>query len=149
GENIQKQTNKQLILWDGTCVVHEQFTRETAEKIRASHPDVKILAHLECSSSLVEVADMVGSTSDMLRYVKEYNPPHVMLITECGITDRVKTEFPDKHIVGACQLCPFMKQITLDGILTALRNPQPEQIITIPKNILDKAHASLQKMMTL
>ena len=148
GENIQTKTNKELILWDGTCIVHEQFDRATAKKIRAQYPGVKILAHLECSSSLVAVADLVGSTSDMLHYIKEHAPPHVMLITECGITDRVKTEHPDKHIVGACQLCPFMKQITLDTILASLRNPQPEQIIEIPQDILKKAYKSLHNMMT-
>lgn len=147
GENIQAKTKKKLILWDGTCIVHEQFDRAAAEKIRAQHPDVKILAHLECSSSLTEVADLVGSTSDMLAYVKDHNPPHVMLITECGITDRVKTEHPDKHIVGACQLCPFMKQITLDTILSSLRNPSEDQIITIPEDILERANKSLKKMM--
>ncbi len=147
GENIQAKTDKELILWDGTCIVHEQFDRAAAEKIRAQHPGVKILAHLECSSSLVQVADLVGSTSDMLNYVKEHNPPHVMLITECGITDRVKTEHPDKHIVGACQLCPFMKQITLDTILESLRNPRAEQIVEIPDDILERANLSLQRMM--
>ena len=149
GENLQKNTKKKLILWDGTCIVHERFNRETAEKIRATHPGVKILAHLECSPSLTEVVDLVGSTSDMLNYVKQHNPPHVMLITECGITDRVKTEFTQKNIVGSCQLCPYMKQVTLDTILQALKNPQPEQIVTIPEDILHKANKCLQKMMTL
>jgi len=72
-----------------------------------------------------------------------------MLITECGITDRVKTEFPDKNIVGTCQLCPFMKQINLGQILMALKNPNKKQIINIPNDILQRAKKSLDKMMEL
>ena len=147
GQNLQKQTKKKLILWNGTCIVHEQFDRQAVDNIRAQFPGTKILAHYECTSSVADAVDMVGSTGDMLKYVKENPAEHYMLITECGITDRVQTEFPDKHIVGSCQLCPYMKQIKLEDVLNALKSPKKEQIIELDKEILEKAKKSLDRMM--
>ncbi|KKS52835.1 MAG: Quinolinate synthetase complex, A subunit [Candidatus Magasanikbacteria bacterium GW2011_GWD2_43_18] len=147
GENVQKLTKKKLILWDGTCIVHELFTVDTIKEIRAQHPGVKILAHTECNSSVVDAVDMAGSTSDMLRYIASSDAQDIMLVTECGITDRVKTEFVDKHIVGACSLCPYMKKIMLRDILVALKNPRPDQIIEIPEDIRIKAKQSLDRML--
>ena len=149
GQNLQKQTTKKLILWNGTCIVHEQFNKQAIDNIRAQFPDTKILAHYECTSSVADNVDIVGSTGDMLKYVKENPAEHYMLITECGITDRVQTEFPDKHIVGSCQLCPYMKQIKLEDVLVALKHPREDQIIKIDKNILNRAKLSLDKMMKL
>jgi len=149
GKNLQKRTKKKLILWDGVCIVHEQFDKRAVDNIRAKFPGVKILAHYECTSSVVDAVDMVGSTSQMLNFVKNNPAEHYMLITECGITDRVQTEFPDKHIVGSCQLCPYMKKIKLEDILVTLKNPREEQIISIPDDVLQKAKKSLGKMMEL
>ncbi|MFA6427070.1 MAG: quinolinate synthase NadA [Candidatus Magasanikbacteria bacterium] len=149
GQNLQKKTDKKLILWNGTCIVHEQFDKQAIDNIRAQFPETKILAHYECTSSVADNVDMVGSTGEMLKYVQENPAEHYMLITECGITDRVQTEFPDKHIVGSCQLCPYMKQIKLEDVLTALQNPREEQIISIPKDILKRAKKSLDRMMEL
>jgi len=147
GQNLQKKTKKKLILWNGTCIVHEQFDRQAVDNIRAQFPGVKILAHYECTSSVTDAVDMVGSTGDMLTYIKENPAEHYMLITECGITERVQTEFPDKHIVGSCQLCPYMKQIKLEDVLVTLKNPKEEQIIKLDKDILEKAKLSLDRMM--
>ncbi|PIZ95105.1 MAG: quinolinate synthase NadA [Candidatus Magasanikbacteria bacterium CG_4_10_14_0_2_um_filter_37_12] len=149
GENLQKRTEKKLIFWHGTCIVHEKFDKKAIEDIRTKYVGVKILAHYECTSSVTDSVDLVGSTADMLNYVKKNPADNYMLITECGITDRVKTEFPDKNIVGTCQLCPFMKQINLGQILMALKNPNKKQIINIPNDILQRAKKSLDKMMEL
>ncbi|PLX26152.1 quinolinate synthase [Candidatus Parcubacteria bacterium] len=149
GHNLQKLTKKKLILWDGVCIVHEQFDKRAVKKIRAQFPHTKILAHYECTPSVIDSVDLVGSTSDMLNYVKDNPSEHYMLITECGITDRVQTEFPNKHIVGSCQLCPYMKKIKLEDILTALKNPRKDQIINLGKEVLQKAKISLDKMMEL
>ncbi len=147
GQNVQKLTKKKLILWHGTCIVHEMFTVDTIKEIRMQHPGVKILAHTECNSSVVDAVDMAGSTSDMLRYIASSDADEIMLVTECGITDRVKTEFENKHIVGACSLCPYMKKIMLRDILVALKNPRPDQIIEIPEDIRLKAKQSLDRML--
>lgn len=156
GANLQKQTNKKLILWDGTCIVHEHFDKQMVDNIKAQFPKVKILAHYECAPSVVDNVDLIGSTGDMLDYIKNdevetrhASSLHYMLITECGITDRVQTEFKDKHIVGSCKLCPFMKQITLQDILTALKNPREDQTISIKPDILQRAKKALDAMMIL
>jgi quinolinate synthase len=149
GANLQEKTTKKLILWNGTCIVHERFDKQMVDNIRAQFPGVKILAHYECTSSVAQEVDLVGSTGDILNYVKEHEADHYMLVTECGITDRVQTEFEDKHIVGSCQLCPFMKQITLKDILTALKEPREDQIISIDTEVLQKAKRALDRMMIL
>jgi quinolinate synthase len=147
GKNLQKLTNKKLILWEGTCIVHERFSEDNVKAIREKYPEVKILAHTECNSNVVDLVDMAGSTGDMLRYVKETDAPHVMLVTECGITDRVQIEFEDKHIVGTCSLCPYMKKIMLKDILVALESPREDQIVNIPEDIRVKAKLSLDGML--
>lgn len=148
GRNLQKLTNKKLILWNGTCVVHEEFNPESIIKLRKQFPDAKILAHTECNPAVIDHADLAGSTTDIVNYVASHDDD-VMLITECGITDRVKTEFPERNIVGTCNLCPYMKKIKLEDILTALKNPTPEQIIEIDYDIMEKARKAVDKMLNL
>jgi len=149
GRNLQKLTSKKLILWHGTCIVHDKFRPETIDEVRKMHPGVKVLAHTECEPVLVEKVDMAGSTTSMLNYVKNSSASDFMLITECGLTDRVKAEFPSKNIVGTCNLCPYMKSVMLKDILKALKNPSPEQRVEIPPEILKKAKHSLDRMFEL
>ena len=149
GKNLQKLTDKKLILWDGTCVVHEEFNAESIAKVRTQYPGAKILAHTECNPAVIDFADLAGSTNDILDYVKTTDADDVMLITECGITDRVRTEFKDKNIVGTCNLCPYMKKIKLEDILVALKNPREDQVVNIPEDILSKARASVDKMLSI
>ncbi len=149
GLNLRTMTSKKIITWDGTCVVHEGFSQETVRDIRRRFPGVKILAHPECAPGVVALVDYAGGTSGMLNYVRAASAEIFMLVTECGLTDRFKAEFPDKQIVGTCILCPYMKQIQLDDVLQALKDPAPEQYINIPGNIADRARASLQRMFEL
>lgn len=147
GQNIQELTSKKLILWKGRCIVHEEFTPEKVAEIRKNYPDVKILAHPECAPQVVDYADFTGSTSAMVQYVKDHqDEKQIMLITECGITDRVKTEYEDREIVGTCNMCPYMKKIMMKDILESLKNPRQDQIVDIPEDIAMKAKASLDAM---
>jgi len=147
GQNLQPLTTKKLILWDGTCVVHEEFNAESIAKVRRQYPDAKILAHTECNPAVVGLADLAGSTNDIMDYVKNTDAKDVMLITECGITDRIKTEFKNKNIVGTCNLCPYMKKIKLADILIALTNPRADQIVNMPEDILIKAKKCVEEML--
>ncbi len=147
GKNLQAQTKKKLILWHGTCIVHERFDEETIKKVKNKFPDTKILVHYECNSAVAGLADLVGSTGDILDYVKTTDAEHVMVVTECGITDRLKLEVPEKQIVGTCQLCPYMKQITLENVLQALEEPRPDQVVKIPEEVLVRAKQSIDRMM--
>jgi quinolinate synthase len=149
GLNLQNMTSKKIITWEGTCIVHEDFDEATIRDIRRRFPDVKILAHPECSPGIVALVDYAGGTESMLKYVKESPAKMFMLLSECGLTDRFKAEFPDKEIVGTCILCPYMKEIHLEDVLQALKNPTPEQIISIPEAVAERARSSLDKMFEL
>ncbi len=149
GQNLRKMTSKKIITWEGTCIVHEGFNEGSVKDIRRRFPDVKILAHPECTPGVVSLVDYAGGTSGMLDYVKNSSAKTFMMVTECGLTDRFKAEFQDKEIVGTCILCPFMKQIKLEDILKALKNPDPRQYVEIDPDVADRARASLDKMFEL
>lgn len=149
GLNLRNMTSKKIIPWEGTCVVHEEFNEHSIAHIRKQFPGVKVLAHPECSPSIVDLADYAAGTTAMLKYVQESSAETFMLVTECGLADRLKAEFSDKEIVGTCILCPYMKEITIDDVLKALKNPSPEQVVDIPSDIADRARASLDRMFEL
>jgi quinolinate synthase len=149
GENLAKITAKKIITWDGTCIVHEGFDVRAVREIRERFPGVEILAHPECTPGLVAEVDFAGSTEGMLKHVATSKSKTFMLVSECGLTDRFKAEFEDKEIVGTCILCPYMKQINLDQVLEALRNPRPEQVVEIAPDIAARARQSLDRMFEL
>lgn len=148
-KNLQPLTKKKLIGWKGRCIVHEEFSPETIKAIREEHPKAKILAHSECSPAVIQEVDMMGSTTEMIDYVKASDAEEYMLVTECGLTDRVRTENKKKKIIGSCALCPYMKKIMLKDILECLKSPRPEQIISLSEDVIQKASKSLEKMIEL
>ncbi|GAB4345299.1 MAG: quinolinate synthase NadA [Gammaproteobacteria bacterium] len=149
GLNLRNMTSKRIITWEGTCVVHEGFNEASVKDIRERFPGVKILAHPECTPGVVALVDYAGGTAGMLNYVRDSSAKTFMLVTECGLTDRFKAEFPDKEIVGTCILCPYMKEIQLEDVLKALKDPAPEQYVEIPPAIAARAKASLDYMFEL
>ncbi len=120
GKYVANLTDVEVILWNGTCEVHERFTGAELRDYRKATPDIQIIAHPECPPDVLEEADYVGSTSGMIRYVDEARPSRVVLITECSMSDNVAVEFPDVDFVRPCNLCPHMKTITLPKILASL-----------------------------
>ena len=120
GKYVANLTDVEVILWKGTCEVHERFTGAELRDYRKATPDIQIIAHPECPPDVLEEADYVGSTSGMIRYVDEARPSRVVLITECSMSDNVAVEFPDVDFVRPCNLCPHMKTITLPKILASL-----------------------------
>ena len=120
GKYVANLTDVEMILWEGTCEVHERFTGAELRDYRKATPDIQIIAHPECPPDVLEEADYVGSTSGMIRYVDEARPSRVVLITECSMSDNVAVEFPDVDFVRPCNLCPHMKTITLPKILASL-----------------------------
>lgn len=148
-KNLQPLTKKKLIPWKGRCIVHEEFSPETVKEIRELYPKAKICAHSECAPTVIKEVDMMGSTKQMLDYVDTSKEDEFMLVTECGLSDRVRVEKPDKKIVGSCALCPFMKKIMLKDILECLKSPRPEQIIKLSPEIIKKAQKSLDRMIKL
>jgi quinolinate synthase len=120
GKYVAEQTDVEVILWEGTCEVHERFTGAELRDYRTATPDIQIIAHPECPPDVLEEADFVGSTSGMIGYVDRERPSRVVMITECSMSDNVAVEFPDVNFVRPCNLCPHMKTITLPKILASL-----------------------------
>ncbi|MEK6953806.1 MAG: quinolinate synthase NadA [Candidatus Micrarchaeota archaeon] len=147
GQNLAKQTKKQIITWDGLCVVHEEFSPKKLDAYKKFYPNAKILVHTECSPAVVQLADMSGGTGDMQKYVAESDASEFMLVTECGLSDKLKVTFPSKKFIPSCGLCPHMKRNDLRKVLQALKNPSADQKISIPEDVREKAQAALDRML--
>ena len=151
GENVKKyledqDLEKELELYDGTCYVHEKYQPESVDQVRKSFPGVEILVHPECSSEVVDKADYVGSTSGMLDHVRQSSRESFFLLTECGLTGILESEFPDKHFVGTCTTCRYMKSNSLEDILNVLENPTPSNIVKIDPEVQKNALRCVDKM---
>ncbi|MGA2409829.1 MAG: quinolinate synthase NadA [Candidatus Binataceae bacterium] len=144
---VQTQTDKQIISWDGNCYVHHQITAEEVRKARAAVPGIVVIAHPECRKDVIALADAVLSTSAMMRYARESPADKFLVVTECGLSDRLLLEIPDKHFYKACKLCRYMKMITLDGVLDSLRYHRYE--ITLPDDVREGAKRALERMLEL
>ncbi len=144
---VQGQTSKRIISWDGNCYVHHQITPEEVNKVKRSIPGIKVLAHPECRRDVLALADAVLSTSAMVRYAQESSADKFLVVTECGLSDRLLMEIPDKHFYKACKLCRFMKMITLEGTLDSLRHLRYE--IELSEEVREGAKRALEKMLEL
>ena len=141
---VQKNTKVKIISWQGTCIVHEKFSSNEINDIRKQNPEIKIIAHPECPPDVISASDFAGSTSNMVRYVKDEQPKKVLLVTECSMSDNIQIENPNVEFIKPCNLCPHMKKITLKKILNCLENESNE--IKIGHNIASKARISVQRM---
>jgi quinolinate synthase len=120
GRYVASQTAVELVLWNGHCEVHERFTGQEVRDFRGAYPGLEVIAHPECPPDVLAEADYVGSTSGMIRYVKERAPKRVMMVTECSMSDNVAVEAPAVEFIRPCNLCPHMKRITLPKIYRSL-----------------------------
>ena len=137
-----------LIGWHGKCEVHEKFTVEDIENVRAQFPEVVILVHPECSPEVVAAADFSGSTTAIIKYVQEHKAPHYLLLTECSMGDNVAAENPDKELLRLCSIrCPHMNEITLEQTLDSLRLNR--YVIDVPENIRIRARQAVERMIAI
>ena len=141
---ISTKTKVQIISWIGTCIVHERFSAQEINDVKKQNPGIKILSHPECSPEVIAVSDFTGSTSGMAKYVGKNQPEKVMLVTECSMSDNVQIENPNVQFVRPCNLCPYMKTITLPKILDCLETETNE--ILIPEIISRKARKAVERM---
>jgi quinolinate synthase len=144
GAHVRTQTSVELILWDGACEVHEQFTGPQARHARERF-DAKLVAHPECPPDVLEEADFVGSTSAMGRWLAQERPHRVALITECSMADNLRNQFPDIEFVQPCNLCPHMKRITLPNIHASLSLLRHE--VHVPEDVAAGARRALNRML--
>ena len=141
---VASQTDVEIISWKGTCEVHEQFNDEEINEIRKNNPGIKIIAHPECPPDVIKASDFTGSTSGMIKYVKDKQPEKVMMVTECSMSDNVQIDNPKVKFIRPCNLCPHMKKITLPKILDCLENETNE--IVMDDITIKKARNSVERM---
>ena len=141
---VASQTNVEIISWRGTCEVHEKFTDTEINEIRKNNPEIKVIAHPECPPDVINASDFTGSTSGMIKYVKDNQPKKVMMVTECSMSDNIQVDNPNVEFIRPCNLCPHMKRITLPKILDCLKNETNEIIMS--DNIIKKARSSVERM---
>ena len=142
---IARHTDKTVIKWEGSCMVHETFTAAEIAEMRGAYPGLTVLAHPECPSEVLDAADYVGSTTQMADYVTRTKPSKVVLVTECSMSDNVAAGHDDIEFVRPCNLCPHMKRITLSGIYAALS--QERHKIEIAPDLAASAVKSVQAML--
>ncbi len=145
GQNLQKQTRKKLVLWQGKCIAHELFKPAEIKKYKKLFPKIKVLSHLECNPKVIALSDYAGGTKGMSDYVKKTNSKQFLIITECGMSDVLRLKHPKKEFINPCSVCPFMKKISLEKILTSLK--QNKHKISVPKTISLKAKKALDRML--
>ncbi len=142
-----KETGLQytMIGWRGRCEVHDKFTVEDIANVRKQFPDVVVLAHPECSPEVVEASDYSGSTSAMIKFVKDTKAPRYLLLTECSMGDNIIAENPEKDMLRLCSVrCPHMNEITLEQTRDALKFNRYE--VEIPEEIRIKAKRAVDRM---
>jgi len=135
---------KNIIPWDGFCYVHQQITPEEVDRIRKADPELEILVHPECRPDVAALADAVLSTSGMVRWAKERPAKRFLIVTECGLTDRLAMEVPDKQFLKGCKLCTFMKVTRLEDVRDSLKFMRYD--ITVPEDIRVPAERALRRM---
>jgi quinolinate synthase len=147
GEYVQRNTSKTVITWDGDCYVHHQITPEQIRRIKEALPEARVLVHPECRTDVIALADAVLSTSGMVEYAKRSEASEFVVVTECGLSDRLLLEVPEKKFYKACKLCQFMKMITLQATLHSLEHMEHE--IVLDEATRAAAERSLRRMLEL
>ncbi len=147
GNYVQTKTAKTIISWNGNCYVHHQITPENILAVKRSLPDVQVLVHPECRADVIALADAVLSTSAMVRYAKQSPAREFLIVTECGLSDKLLLEVPEKTFYKACKLCQFMKMITLEGTLRSLETMT--HAIELDETVRASAERSLRRMLEL
>ena len=152
GSYISKKTGRNMILWDGSCMVHEIFSLEKITKLKTRHPAAKFIAHPECEQPVLELADYIGSTTALLNYTKEDNAKEYIVATETGIIHQMEKYSPNKTFIPAppdnscaCNDCPHMKLNTLEKLYTCMKYEMPE--MTIPEEIRKRAELPIKRML--
>jgi len=154
GAYINKVTGRNMVLWNGSCMVHEIFSLEKLLKLKGQHPKALILAHPECEAAILEYADFIGSTTAILNYSKKSEAQEFIVLTETGIIHQMQKASPTKTFIPAppnnscaCNDCPHMKLNTLEKIYIALKYEQPELLMS--DELIEQSKKPINKMLEL
>lgn len=151
GAWVMEQTGRKMDLWQGSCYVHVEFTRDSIRKIKEQHPDALVVAHPECTTAVRLLADEVCSTEKMIPYCQNAPVDNIIVVTESGMLHRLQKEAPDKNLIAgptdrcACNDCHFMKMNTLEKLRDCLAGLSPQ--VDMPEEIRMKAEAPLLRML--
>ena len=145
GRWVASNTDVELILWEGSCMVHERFTAEELRAYRVTNPGIQIIAHPECPPDVLEEADFVGSTAGMIGWLEREQPRQVVMVTECSMSDNVAAESPQTEILRPCNLCPHMKRITMEGIRDSLLDMRHE--VHVAPEVAARARIAVERML--
>ena len=144
-QNVARMVpHKRVVWWEGACIVHERFTAQDLREFRAFQPDTVIIAHPECPPDVVDEADFSGSTAGIIGYVQRLKPAKAMLVTECSMASNIADALPEVDFVGPCNMCPYMKMITLEKILWSLHSMTTP--VEVDGAIADRARLAVQRM---
>jgi len=156
GKYLIEQTGRDMLLWDGVCVVHEAFSIEKLLQLYQEHPNAKIIAHPESKQHILKVAQFIGSTTALLKYVKEDSSDEFIVATEAGILHQMHIDVPEKTLIPApvegddtcaCSECAFMKLNTLEKLYLCIKYEEPEIILS--KDLIEKAYLPIKRMLTI
>ena len=154
GRYLQKKTGRDMVLWQGVCIVHETFNTKKVLKLMAEHPNAKVIAHPECEESVLELADFIGSTSKLLEFTQDSPAKEFIVLTESGIIHQMQKASPDKVFIAGpddsgcnCAECPYMRLNTLEKLYQCMVEESPE--IQLSTQVLKGSQKSLQRMMRL
>jgi quinolinate synthase len=152
GAYLNKKTGRDMVLWNGACMVHEIFSLEKIIKLKVRHPNAKVIAHPECEDAVLRVADYVGSTTGLLKYSIDSNANEFIVVTETGILHQMQKSSPDKTFIPAppnnscaCNDCPHMKLNTLEKLYLCMEYETPE--ITMDEKLITAAKRPIQRML--
>lgn len=155
GKYLIKETGRDLILWDGSCIVHEAFSFEKITQLAIEHPEAKFIAHPESESQILDIAHYIGSTSGLLNFVQKDSAQTYIVATEAGILHEMRKAVPHKNLIPApvdddscaCSECAFMKLNTLEKLYLCLKYEQPE--IQLNDDLIRDAYLPIQRMLDL
>lgn len=154
GRYVMQQTGRPMVLWEGSCIVHETFSEKKLLQLRIEHPEAEVIAHPECEEPVLKQAHFVGSTTALLQYALKSPKSEFIVVTEAGILHQMKKAAPQKTFIPsppnancACNECPYMRRNTLEKVVASLETLAPE--ITLPENLRQKALTPIQRMLDL
>lgn len=146
-QNVANQSKKNVVYWPGSCIVHELYTADDLRAYRESDPDIKIIAHPECTPEVVAEADYTGSTSGIIGWIHDHKPSKAMLVTECSMASNISDELPEVEFAKPCNMCPYMKKITLENVLYSLHTMGNQ--VEVDPSVAAKARVSVERMIEL
>lgn len=152
GKYLMKKTGREMLLWDGSCIVHETFSERKLIDLKLENPDAKIIAHPECEGHVLNHADFIGSTSKLLKFVKEDSSDKFIVATESGILHQMRKLVPDKKLIPAppeencsCNECPYMRLNTMEKLYLCMKNKMPK--IEMDAALIRSAFRPIEKML--